>query len=170
MKNLSRQSGFTLLELILYLGITSILVVSVSFFFISLLQARVKFQTISEVEQQGEQVMQQITQTVRNSSSITSPATGATTAALTVVVPTGSLSPSVFDLSGGVIRITEGAGAAQPLTTTAVTVSGLSFQNLTRPTTQGVVRISFTLTRANPGTKNEYSYTKTFRSTATLRQ
>ena len=154
----------------LYLAITSIIITSVSGFLITMLQARAKFQTISEVEAQGEQAMQVITQTIRNGTAVTSPATGASGSSLTITVPTGALSPSVFDLSGGVIRETEGAGAAQNLTTTRVTASGLTFQNLTRSTTQGTVRVSFTITSVNSSGRNEFSYTKTFRDTATFRQ
>lgn len=168
-RSTTKQSGFTLVELLLYLAVTSIIVLSVSGFLITMLQARVKFQTISEVEQQGQQAMLAITQTIRNSQSITSPATGASAATATVTVPTGSLSPTVFDLSGGIIRVTEGAGAAQGLTTAKVTASSLNFQNLTRPTTQGAVRISFTITSVNGSGRNEFQYTKTFRATATLR-
>jgi Tfp pilus assembly protein PilW len=165
-----RQAGFTLVELLLYLAVTSIIVTSVSGFFITMLEARVKFQVMSEVEQQGAQVMQQMTQTVRNGSTITSPTTGATGTGLTITVPTGALSPTVFDLSGGVIRVTEGAGAAEPLTNNRVTASALSVQNLTRPTTQGVVRIQFVITSVNGSGRNEFSFSKTFRGSATMRQ
>lgn len=164
------QSGFTLIELLLYLAVTSIIIVSVSGFLITMLQARVKFQTISEVEQQGQQTMQAITQTIRNAQAITSPATGASASSLTMDVVTAGLDPTVFDLSGGIIRITEGAGAATGLTTTKVTASSLNFQNLTRPTTQGVIRISFTITSVNGSGRNEFQYAKTFRGSASLRQ
>ena len=164
------QSGFTLIELLLYLGIMAIVLSGVSFFFVSLLEARVKHQTISEVEQQGQQVMTTITQTIRNAQNITSPTTGTSGSSLTLDVVSGSLDPTIFDLSGGLIRVTEGAGAAQALTTSAVTASGLTIDNLTRPTTQGVLRVQFTLTKTGTSGRNEFTYTKTFRGSASLRQ
>ncbi len=166
----ARSRGFTLVELLLYLAITSIIITSVSGFLITMLQARAKFQTISEVEAQGQQAMQAITQTIRNGTAITSPGTGTSAAALTITVPTGPLSPTVFDLSGGIVRVKEGTGAVQNLTTSRVTVSGLAFDNLTRATTQGTVRITFTVTSVNTSGRNEFSYAKTFRDTATFRQ
>ena len=162
--------GFTLIELLLYLGVTSIIISGVSFFMISLLEARVKYQTISEVEQQGQQVLAQMTQTIRNAQNITSPVTGTSGTSLTLDVVTAGLDPTLFDLSGGIIRVTEGVGAAQPLTTAAVTASSLSVENLTRPTTQGVLRVSFTLSRTSTSGRNEFSYSKTFRGSARLRQ
>lgn len=170
MRRLRTQSGFSLVELLLYLGMTAIILSGVSFFFVSMLQARVKHQTINEVEQQGQQAMATITQTIRNAENITSPATGASAGSLTLDVVSGSLDPTVFDLSGGILRVTEGAGAAQSLTTSAVTASGLTIQNLTRPTTQGVLRVQFTLTKTSTSGRNEFSYSKTFRGSASLRQ
>lgn len=96
-----QQAGFTLLELLLYTSIVGGLLMAITGFFGVVLEARIKNQSIVEVEQQGVAAMERITQTVRNATSITSPATGATGSSLTLVVPTGSLSPTVFDLSGG---------------------------------------------------------------------
>lgn len=74
-------------------------------------------------------------------------------------------------VSGGgtVIRSTEGAGSAIPLSSTKVQISGLTFTNLTRSGTPGVMRVSFTVTRLNPGNRNAYNYSKTFTSSASLR-
>lgn len=50
-----------------------------------------------------------------------------------------------------------------------VTVSNLTFSNLSRPGTPGTVRIQFTLTHINPEGRQEYNFSKTFYDTATLR-
>lgn len=163
-------AGFTLIELLLYVAISSVMLLAISFFLQTLLESRIKNQTIAEVEQQGLQVMQIITQTTRNAEAITLPAQGASASSLTLDVITGASDPTVFDLSGGVIRIAEGAGSPVALTNSRVTVSSLSFSNLSRASTPGTVRISFTLTHVNPDGRNEYSFTKTFIGSATLRQ
>ncbi len=156
------QKGFTLIELLLYVSIVGAMVLSVSAFLPLLMQSRVKNQTIAEIEQQGVQVIQIITHTVRNTGSINSPSTGNSAASL-------SIDTTVFDLSGGMIRITEGAGSPVSLTNTRVTASNLTFQNLSRTGTSGTIRIQFTLTHLNPSGRNEYDYNKTFYGTATLR-
>ena len=71
--------------------------------------------------------------------------------------------------SSGALQIKEGAGAALPLTNDHVQVTGLTFKNLSRPSTRGVVQVIFTVSRLNPGGKNEYDYQKTFTGTAALR-
>lgn len=169
MKYLRRQSGFTLLELLLYLGISSIIILATSALVQVIFEARIKAQTVTEVEQQGQQAMQMMTQTLRNATGITSPAAGASAVSLTATVPTGSLSPTVMDLSGGQIRIKEGTGAATPITNSKVTVSGLTFKDLGPSTAASSVQIKFTVSYINNSGKNEYSYSKNYEIAASLR-
>ena len=114
--------------------------------------------------------MEQITQTIRNASGITSPAAGSSASSLTVTVPTPSFSPTVFSLASGVLQIKEGTGATVSLTNSKVQVTGLTFTNLSASGTNGIVRVSFTLSRVNPNNRNEYDYQKTFITSASLRQ
>ncbi len=163
------SKGFTLVELLLYISIVSAMILSVSAFLPLLMASRVKNQTIAEVEQQGMQGMNLITQTIRNAQTITSPTIGTSASSATLDVVTASLDPTIFDLSGGAIRITEGAGLAIALTNSRVTASSLTFYNLSRADTPGTIRIQFTLTHVNPSGRNEYEYAKTFYGTASLR-
>lgn len=170
MKQPTEKTGFTLIEVLLYVNIVGVVLTIISVFLVIFLNARVKNQVVAEVERQGNQTMQLITQTIRNADTITAPAIGVSAASTTLTVPTGANSPTIFDLSTGVIRITEGAGSAEALTSNRVTASALSFHNLTRVSDNvGVLRIQFTLTHINPGNKNEYNYSQTFYGTASLR-
>lgn len=162
--------GFTLIELLLYVGIASTLLLVSTLFLATLLESRIKNQTIAEVEQQGLQVMQIITDSIRNAESITSPVAGASAATLTLDVVNSSNDPTLFDLSSGTLRMTEGAGSAVDLTNSRVTVSSLSFENLSRTDTPGILRVQFTLTYNNSSTRQEYSFTKTFYASASLRE
>ena len=157
------QKGFTLIELLLYIAIASIIVFTTASLLRFTLESRVKNQTIAEVEQEGIQVMQLITQTIRNATAISSPTIGASGASL-------SVDTTVFDLSGGAIRIKEGAGAAVNLTSSKITVSSLNFQNLSRVSTPNIVRVSFTVTYTNSSGRNEYDFTKSFYGSAGLRK
>ncbi|HBH17576.1 MAG TPA: hypothetical protein DDX14_01270 [Cyanobacteria bacterium UBA9579] len=167
-KNLNQ--GFTLIELLLYVGIASIILIVTTLFLGVLLESRVKNQAISEIEQQGLQLMQIITQTTRNAENISSPTAGNSSSTLSLDVINTSKDPTVFDLSGGIIRITEGSENTIPLTNSHVSVSSLSFQNKSRANTPGTIRISFTLNYVNPESRYEYDYVKSFISSATLRQ
>lgn len=169
MRQTTRQSGFTLIELLMYVVIISSLLGALSGFFIMTAQSRLKNQTIAEVDQQGTLAIQTIAQSVRNANAITAPVAAATSDSLTVTMPTASVSPTIFSLSAGVLQMKEGATAAVPITGTNVTVSSLTFQNLTRSGTYGTVQISFVVTRNNPNNRNEFEYQKTFTTTASVR-
>ena len=164
-----QQTGFTLIELLLYVSIVGVMIVSVSAFLPLLMQSRVKNQTISEVEQQGVSVMQIATQTIRNSTGIISPGQGVSTSSLSLSASDSAKNPTVFDLSSGVMRITEGSGSPASLTNARVVVSGLTFQNLSRTGTKGTVRIQFTISHVNPEGRQEYNFSKTFYVSSTLR-
>lgn len=94
----ARQKGYTLIELLLYVAIVGALLTSVTMFYGSAIEARVKGQSISEVEQQGALAIEYITQTIRNANAILAPDMGTTGSSLVLSVPTGSLSPTTFDL------------------------------------------------------------------------
>lgn len=100
------QHGYTLVELLLYIALSGMLLTSLVYFFGTISEARIKNQTINEVNEQGAALMDQITQTVRNATGITAPAAGAGGSSLTLTVPTGSLSPTIFDSTGTVLGYT----------------------------------------------------------------
>lgn len=163
------KKGFTLVEILLYTSIAAVVLTSASVFLFVVLQTRVKHQVISEVEQQGVQVMQLITQTARNATVLTAPAPGASAPTLTLQVLNGSLSPTLFDLSAGAIRITEGASPAAILTNARVVATDLRFSNFSHPGTPGSFRVEFTLAAASNSTRSEYTYVQTFTTAASLR-
>ena len=164
-----KTGGYTLLELLLYISMYSIIMLSVMGLLFTLLEVRIKSRTEAEVDQQGVQIVHLITQAIRNSDNINSPAAGASSASLSLDMPGTSLDPTVFDLSSGVARISETGGAAVELSNSLVTVSDLTFTNLTRPQTPGNIRIEFTVTYVNNEGRYEYDYSKTFTADASLR-
>lgn len=165
----NKNKGFTLVELLLYVGIISILMLGISAFLSVLLSARVKNQTISEVDTQGFEVVRIIQQTIHNANSITSPATSTVAGSLILTMTSSTLNPTSFTSSSGVLYITEGNGQPVPLTNSHVNLSNLIFSNISLSSTPGAIRFMFTLTRQNLSGRNEYDYTRTFVGSASLR-
>lgn len=163
------EQGFTLIEILLYIAVAVTILSAAISFFILILQSREKNQTILEVEQQGQQIMEIITQSIRNSEGINSPAAGTNAASVSLDVVTGADDPTIYDLSGTTLQVTEGVAAAIALSNTNVEVSGLDFENLSRPGTPGTIKVQFTLSHVNPGAKNEFDYSQTFNGSASLR-
>ncbi len=162
------QAGFTLIELVVYVAIVGVLLLSIVSFYGLVIDVRVKNQSIAEVNQQGQLAMDGITQTIRNATSITTPALASSGAALTLVVPTGSLSPTVFKLNGTALQITAGVSTPVALTGSKVQISSLTFKNLTRAGTNGIVQVSFVISRTNNTGRATYDYQKTFTTSAEI--
>lgn len=167
-KNITQ--GFTLVEMVLYVSLCSIILLSLSTFMASLLDSRVRSQSIAEVNQQGFQVMYLITQTIRNGRSITYPSIGTSSSSIAIITGNGAVDPTIFDTASGTIRIKEGSMSQVPLTNNRVSISGLLFQNVSSASsTEKIIRISFVLDYINLSGRGEYSYSKTFSGSATLR-
>lgn len=165
----AKTGGYTLLELLLYISLYSIIMLSIMGLLFTLLEVRIKSRTEAEVDQQGVQIIQLITQAIRNADNINSPTAGTSSALLSLDMPGTNLDPTVFDLSSGAIRIAETNGTPVNLSNSLVTVSNLTFTNLSRSQTPGNVRIEFTVTYVNNEGRNEYDYSKTFTADASLR-
>ena len=160
--------GFTLVELLLYIGLAATILISLSVFSAETLAARVKNQTIAEVEEQGRAVLQLITQAVRNADSIIAPATSTSGASLSLSMADATISPTIFDLASATLRLREGDGAPVLLTNTRVTAN-FTIRNLSRASTPGTIGIQLTVTHVNPDQRAEYEFTKTFYGSASLR-
>lgn len=115
--------------------------------------------------------MSLMTQTIRNGRSIQSPSMGNSSSTLSITTGDALLNPTVFTMSSStVITIKEGSKTILPLTNSRVEVSALTFQNVSSASsTEKIIRISFTIDYLNPLGRSEYSFTKSFSGSATLR-
>lgn len=163
------KKGFTLIELILYIAIVGIISLVLIVFLGDLLESRIKNQTIMEVEQQGELIMQRVLQAGRNANFITSPATSTSGGGLTLVMVSSTLNPTIFALSGGAITLKEDGLNTYDLNNNKVLVSNLVFSNLSRVGTRGNFRVSFTVSASSTPGRYEYEYSKNFIGSASLR-
>ena len=140
---MENNRGFTLIELLLYIGLSSIILFTVAMFSITLLESRVKNQTIATVDQEGNMAMATITQALRNATAINTPSIGTDSTTLSINTEIAGNNPTIFDLNNGVIRIKEGTADPVALTSNLVIISNLNFRNLSRPDTPGNIDITF---------------------------
>ncbi len=169
MKFQTYQEGFTLIELIIYIAISSFVLGALFALYGSIYQLRVKNESIAEGEQQGQQIIQIISQTVRNAANINSPTAGTAGSILSLQTYSISTDPTIFTISNGIVSIQEGIGAPMALNSPKVTVSNLVFQNLARSGTHGIVKISFTINYTNGSTKVERNFIRNFYDSAAVR-
>ncbi len=155
--------------MILYIGISAVILSALGTMVSMSYKIRARQQVVSEVEQQGTAMVQIINQTIRNSSSVTVPVATATGSSLTLTFTDVTKNPTIFDLSGSTLQISEGGGGAVALSNSKVQISALSFSNLTRPSTPGTVKFNFTISYTNPNNYPQYNYSQTFYGSASLR-
>lgn len=144
MKIIKNKKGFTLVELLLYLGIFSIILTVTLQMFGSVFEFQLESQATSSVDVDGKFIMNRFNYDISRASSITIPATlGASGSALTIVVNSQNLT---YSLSDGDINLNNAtAGTTDQLNSTETTASNLSFTRLEGVEGKDLIQMSFTL-------------------------
>jgi Tfp pilus assembly protein PilW len=164
--------GFTLLEFVLYFALISIVVAAITVFAVDVVKSRAKTAAIAEVEQNMRFGMQRILRTVRQASKLNIGAStlNSDTGVLNVDMPTASNTPTIFDLSGGVLRIKEGSAPAVPLTSPLVRVTKLRFTKDNLGGNNNAVTTEMTVVFSTSSTDALFNYTATASGTAVIRK
>jgi len=123
-------SAFTLIETLIYSAIVSGFVVLALVITYQMIDFRDDLDAGRELYENQRFLSQKINWVLSNVSVINSPAAGATGASVSVSKINHGSNPLVIDSLSGVARLTIGGGAATALTNDYVTVSDLSFENL----------------------------------------
>lgn len=165
----SFNSGFTLIETLLYLAIVGSMLLVIAGFLAVLVQTRIKHQTITEVEQQGNFIMRVLARDLKNAQTINSPAAGDSDSELSVNLKGGLDNPVVFSVVDAVLGKTAGLQSAINLTSPNVEVSQIIFTNVSSGAAEAV-KVDLQLTYKNLIGRNEYSYQANFSNSISLRK
>jgi len=169
-KSLSRNEGFTLIELIIYSAIICVFLVGASTFAWQIIQGNIKVEAYREVEQNANFAMEKITKAIRNSSKIVEPEEpGDETDYLFLKMPDPAKTLTKFKISDGKITMSEGKMSPYPLTTDRVEVTNLKFTNLSYKDTPGTVKIEMTIEHLNPAGRSEYQALINLENSVSLR-
>ncbi|MBD3300460.1 MAG: hypothetical protein GF347_03855 [Candidatus Moranbacteria bacterium] len=164
------NKGFTLVEMMLYVVLAATVIASTVILLQEVLESRIKNQVVNEIEGQGSQLVWLLSHEIMSADALNNPQPADISASLELASTEAAENPTIIDLDGDTIRITEGADAPVSLTSSKIAASNLNFQNLSNDETVGVVRFEFTLTYFNPGSRSEYNYSKTFSGSANIRR
>lgn len=166
MKHRQYQQGYTFIELILYTAIVAFVLTAISAFALRVLGTSAKSNTQREVYGAARFVSERINYEIRNAISITSVSANS----IVLATDTPATNPTTIALSGGVLRITQGSGAATPLHGQDVAVSSLTFTNLSTATnTSRHIRYTITMDANYPGSRQEYQESVTMEGSAEVR-
>ena len=164
------NSGSTLVEFLLYIGLAGIMVLVIGGIGLNVFFSSAKHQGMEEVADNGRRVLDLIGQSVTNATGVNSPAVGTTSASLSLQMADGAKNPTVFDLSSGTLRITEGVGSPVTITSSKITVTSIQFSNVSASGSPGAIRTQATLQHINPQNRPEYAMIKTFYTTSTVKK
>lgn len=163
------KKGFTLLEVMLYVFIFSLLGVAMFQFSNISVRANAYSQSVAELESQGSAVMLKIITAINNapaSNGINYPGLGQSATSLSLVSTATATNPIIFAMGTSSLIIKQGSGPALDLTSNKIKVSNLKFTNFGRANTSGVIQIKFTLSIGTDNDSKESQYSRDFVSAA----
>ena len=142
------QKGFTLIELVLYVGILSILVGVMSTMFGQIVEVQLESEATSTVDQDGRYILSKMfydMKSINTSDVITTPASpGSQTSTLQIRV--NSINYTYSLNSGGNLILTNGStGEVNVLNSANSSVTGLTFQRIGAGDTNDTIRVNFTV-------------------------
>jgi len=179
----NQQGGFTLIELVLYIGLLALFLSAATVALWDIILGNVKSSVEQEVQENLRYAAHRVQFEVKNSDSINDGASSfgvniATNPALKVSFSAPApYNPIEFKVLDGVLQIRmgddDGDGEDEeaewaPLTSAAVEVTGLTFTNLSDSTSQNV-KLVLTLRYINPSGRSQWDKEATFESAAQLR-
>lgn len=141
-----KQKGFTLVELLLYMGIFSILLAVTLQMFGSVFETQLESQATSSVDVDGKFILNRLSYDVGRAENIVLPASnGATSSAMTIVVNSQNLT---YSLDNNDLNLTNSAlGTTDKLNSNETTVSELLFTRLEGASGgKDLIQVSFKLT------------------------
>lgn len=170
----SRESGFSLLELLIYLGLVSILSVGLINVFISVNRGRGQVQSRSAVNSAVRFATEKVSQDIRAASAVIVPATTASASSSLELTVSGVAIR--YCVTSGTLRRQSGAActeSSEPVTPATVTVGAPLFtryQNTNTVLSKTVTSVEIDLRAAYNSTSPDFQYSETKKTTITLRQ
>lgn len=155
---LRTSKGFTLVELVIYVGLTTIVIGLFGGILITVVRIQSQQTSSRQVGEELAFAMNVIKRDIRDSSYISTHDTW-----MSLITPSSS-GEIIIDTASGIIRKQETAGGDfLPLTTNKVTVSALSLTTLSQGSSKAVkISITMSFNTSNP----QQQYTQTLQATA----
>lgn len=137
------RSGFTLIEVILYIALSGIVFSVALHSMLQMMEAKQRSQASTTVQQSLRVALNRLMDTSLNATSINTGSSNfdSTQGSLSFAMSEAALNPTVISLLEGRIIIQEGASTAQPVTAPSVRVDLLRFTNVTPLGKSPVIRI-----------------------------
>lgn len=141
--NSKKNRGFTIVELIIYMGILSLLLIVLTDIFSSIIDVRRDSEAITVVEQDGNFLLARLFYDISHAQSISTPANlGASSSTLQLTI--GGVS-NTYSVNSGNLQVVNGSGT-NVLNSVNSSVSGLSFLRLGNASGKNTIQVTLTVT------------------------
>lgn len=164
------RGGFSLLELLIYIAILSILMVVISNILISFLKANGQSQSKNEVNSSIRFVGELLRQDIRNASSVSEPASPAGTSSSTLILTRNGVTIT-YDTSGGILRRQENGNPTVDVTNSKVLVGTPIFtriENANSVFNTTSVAIAINMTFSYNSASPDLAYSDSLQTTVSL--
>ncbi|OGG65097.1 hypothetical protein A3I99_03920 [Candidatus Kaiserbacteria bacterium RIFCSPLOWO2_02_FULL_45_11b] len=165
---LTNQRGFTLIEILLYMALSTILVVLIGGIGANVFSGFVKVKAAEELRYNTQFVTEKIRDLVSQADSISTPVAGESSSALTLRMSDVSKDPTVIEVVDGRVTLLEGVGELQFISGTDVDVFGVEFSNITYDEGVGSLRVILEMGLRNPEDRTIYFASSTIYTTVNL--
>ncbi len=165
-RTMNARSGYTLVELLIFLAISAVVVVAFTGILVVTVQIQGRQSSAATVQQESTALLQQIQYYVQNAALVDIP-TDTPTSTLVLRMGSSTEDPTTITLatSTGIVYIQQGSGAPQPLTSGRVAIANLTFIRHANPPAHDNVEVTFT---ANATTNNvANAFAQAFRTSVT---
>lgn len=160
------RPGFSLFEIVVYMAIVSVFMVSVLTIVVESMSSRIKAMALHTISYQSQFVLNRITSDVRAASDISE--TDLASNVLTLTMTDGSTHQ--YQLTSGAITLTVNHGTAEALTSSAVTVDTFTLANRTGYGTQAHdIDVTLALSTSSNTGRPEYNADASLTSTIMTR-
>ncbi len=161
MKKQNYSKGYSLIELVVYIALFVVISIVIVQSLVFVMKTYANARSFRALQQNGELVMERITREVRQSSSVTTASSVFGVNPGTLVVSGtdsgGSVYTDTFSVVSGAIQLSK-TGTVSTLSTNEVTVSGLTFWNITTTNSNAIkVKLDLTTVKAPIVSKSFYS-------------
>ena len=166
------KSGFTLLEILVYIAVFSIIIAVLTSFIVWATHSNIKAQAMRETLNNVRDVMETMVYEIRNAQGVYLPTTTSSQLSLETILylPVGETSTYIdFFLCGNQICFKKEFQAPVPLTSSQVEIKNLSFSQISTSTTSPSIQIGVRAEYKNPQGLSEYRASVAVTSTASLR-
>jgi len=142
----NKNRGFTLIELMLFMGIFSILIVALFQLFVAVFDVQLESQSTSAVARDSRFIINKLTNDIKNTISVSKPATAG--AQLSTLAISDGVTTYTYSLTNGYLTLNNSTlGTTDQLNSVNTTVSSLNFLRLsdTKSQNTNTITVSFTL-------------------------